>query len=105
VEVFPGTDAQPGAPGGRYAGPHVVVAGTATLAGAIVPLDGCARNLQACTGWDAAAVLECVTRRPARLLGLAGVVGDLLPGCMGDVVLLNDALVVQATYIGGVRAY
>ena len=51
---------------GHYEGLHAVVAGTATLAGAVVPLDECLRNLREYTECGLAEALAAVTTHPAR---------------------------------------
>lgn len=86
---------------GHYEGLHAVIAGTSTLAGAVVPLDKCVRNLRAYTDCSAEHAVDCVTRHPAKLLRLDNVLGNLGTGCWADMVLLDDELHVVQTYLAG----
>lgn len=126
VTVHAGAEAGDGA----YPGPHAVLEGTSTLAGAVAPLDRCVRNLvsalgirppyaRPCRTPDAtagaaaavavpglAAVIASATRNPARLLGLGHVLGSLKPGAAADVVLLHpETLTVEVVYVGGALAW
>jgi N-acetylglucosamine-6-phosphate deacetylase len=51
---------------GHYEGLHAVLAGTTTLAGAVVPLDACVRNLREYTECRLEEALAAVTAHPAR---------------------------------------
>ncbi len=42
---------------------------------------------------------------PAEVLGVAGERGRLLPGRRADFAVFDDALEVQATYLGGTKAW
>lgn len=129
VEVFNG--AGPG--DGYYKGVHVVVEGTNTLAGAVLPLDSCVRNFKLFTGCSVDEAVATVTAHPARLLGLLEedgghsahggsaaptatnsetttrhpsiTYGALRPGAVADFVLLDDTLSVVATYLAGECVY
>lgn len=90
-----------GAQDGHYEGLHAVLAGTSTLAGAVVPLDQCIRNFLDFTGCDMATALKTVTSHPASLLRLDGVLGCLRVGAWADMVLLDDEGRVQQTWLGG----
>lgn len=79
--------------------------GDGTLAGSILSLDQALRNLIAFTGCSLAQALPTITRTPAAALGLAGERGSLVPGYRADVVLLDDALHVVATLVGGRVVY
>lgn len=94
-----------GAEDGHYEGLHAVLAGTTTLAGAVVPLDQCIRNLRTFTGCSIAQALATVTSHPAEVLGLQELLGSLEAGAWGDLVLLNDDLEVLQTYVAGDVAY
>lgn len=59
------------ASGGHYDGPHVVLEGTATLAGAVAPLDACVANLAKFTGCGADAARAAASTSPRALLALA----------------------------------
>ena len=74
-----------------------------TLAGSVVGLDACVRTFAAVTG-SASAAIAAVTEAPARLLGDAGR-GRLEVGARADLVLLDDALRVRTTIVGGVVAF
>ena len=82
-----------------------MLAGTTTLAGAVVPLDACVRNLVQFTRCSAPAALAAVTTHPADLLGLAGTLGSLDEGAWADIVLLDDSLHVLHTFVAGELAY
>ena len=100
VDIFAG-----GEPGSPYEGPHAVLRGTDTLAGAVLPLDACLRNLVSCTRCDASTAIAAVTTHPAALLGLGGVLGTLDAGAWADVVLLDDELRVVHTLVAGELAF
>jgi N-acetylglucosamine-6-phosphate deacetylase len=71
-----------------------------TLAGSVVMLDDCVRNLARITG-SASLAVEAVTATPARLLGLEDGRGHLRVGGRADIVLLDGELGVRATLVGG----
>jgi N-acetylglucosamine-6-phosphate deacetylase len=75
-----------------------------TLAGSVLPLDQAVRNLRTFTGGRAELdqAVRAVTAAPARLLGLEDERGALVPGAVGDLVLLDPDAEVVATVIGGV---
>lgn len=78
-----------GGPGDAYAFPHVVLEGTSTLAGAVLPLDACVRNVAAFSGCSPATALATVTANPARVLRVSRWLGTLAPGAWADLVLLR----------------
>lgn len=88
---------------GHYEGLHAVLAGTATLAGAVVPLDECVRNLLAFTGCPLAHALAAVTTHPASVLRLGGVLGSLETGCWADMILIDstESFTVMQTWVAG----
>lgn len=90
---------------GHYEGLHAVLADTSTLAGAVVPLDTCLRNLRSFTRCSLAESLATATVHAAQLLGLYGRLGCLLPGAWADMVLLDDDLRVHQTYLAGKLAF
>ena len=75
---------------GHYEGLHAVLTGTATLAGAVVPLDACLQNFLAFTDCSLAEGLCAVTLHPARALRLAEELGSLHCGAWADMVLLRE---------------
>lgn len=99
VDIFHGED------DGHYGGPHAVLAGTTTLAGAVVPLDECLRNLVAFTRCPVPAALAAVTTHPAALLGLSSELGSLRTGAWADLVILDHGLNVQHTLLAGQLAW
>jgi N-acetylglucosamine-6-phosphate deacetylase len=99
-----------GLPPGEYdlAGRAVVVTkdgafikGTNTIAGSNVTLDSCVRTLIEYTGCSVVDALEGATLHPAQVLGIHTHKGTLAFGADADVVLLDEQLRVQRTYIGG----
>ncbi len=102
-----------GLPDGRYRlGVNDVVvhdgdatlAGSGVRAGSTLTADQALRNLVRFTGQPPETVLPLLTENPARLLGLAEK-GRIAPGCDADLVLLDDALRVRATWVGGAKVY
>lgn len=76
--------------------------GVGDLAGSALSLDDAVRNVHA-LGVGLADALCAASERPARLLGRPDI-GRLVPGATADVVVLDDALQVVQTLIGGVPA-
>jgi N-acetylglucosamine-6-phosphate deacetylase len=70
-----------------------------TLAGSIATLDHAVRVMVAASATPAEA-LTMASTVPARVLGLSDR-GELAPGRIADLVLLDEALRVEATWIGG----
>lgn len=78
------------------------VAGTNTLAGSIVTMDGCIRQLINYTGCSIEQALLSASTHPARALGaMASQKGSLEFGADADFVLLDESLHVVQTYIAG----
>lgn len=98
-------DIHMGAQDGHYEGLHAVLAGTSTLAGAVVPLDQCIRNFCDFTGVPLEKALPSVTANPSKLLRLDGILGFLSVGAWADMVLLSDDGQVLQTWMGGRLAY
>jgi N-acetylglucosamine-6-phosphate deacetylase len=104
------TDAMAGAgmPDGAYtlAGQDVTVRGLearradGVLAGSVLRLDQAVRNARAWGALDGADACRLASEVPARLLGLDDR-GRLVRGSTADIVLLDDALNVQATLRAG----
>jgi N-acetylglucosamine-6-phosphate deacetylase len=74
-----------------------------TLAGCIVPLDACLRNLMAYTGCDSGDALRTVASTPAALLRERK--GLIAAGYDADLVLLDEEFQVVATIAGGRVVY
>ena len=75
-----------------------------TLAGSTLPLDRAVRNVVAWAGVPVASAVAAATATPAGVLGLADR-GTIMPGAVGDLVLLDRAGEVVATVIGGRVAF
>ena len=73
------------------------------LAGSTLTLDAALRNLVS-LGWPLEKVLPMLTSTPAREAGLAGR-GSLEVGNFADMVLLNDDLTVEKTWVEGRLCY
>jgi N-acetylglucosamine-6-phosphate deacetylase len=78
-----------------------VVSGTETLAGSIVSLDQCIRNLINITSCTLPEAINTVTITPASLLGLYPQKGSLQAGADADFVVLDEGLNVQKTCVSG----
>ena len=74
------------------------------LAGSVLSLDEAVRNLVAFTGCSVPDAVATVTSTPANLLGLADR-GRLVAGARADVTVLDPALRVIATVVGGEVAW
>ncbi len=75
-----------------------------TLAGTTLTLDRAVANTVHRCGIPLPFALAAASTNPARLLGLSDR-GSLVPGNLADIVALDDALQVVATWVGGVPAY
>ncbi|XP_045893784.1 N-acetylglucosamine-6-phosphate deacetylase [Micropterus dolomieu] len=82
-------------------GLHAYVAGTTTLCGSIATMDMCIRHFKHASGCSVEEALEAASLHPAQLLGISNKKGNLDYGSDADLVLLDDALNVRATYISG----
>jgi N-acetylglucosamine-6-phosphate deacetylase len=101
VHVHAGKEAGDGA----FPGLHVVLAGTATLAGAVAPLHVCVGNLAAFAHLSVETALAAASMRPAQVLGLWPRVGSLSPGSRADVIVLDPvSLAVRRAWVGGREA-
>lgn len=101
-----------GMPAGTYelGGQSIVVDGETsrlpdgTLAGVIATIDECVRNIVA---WGLASIPDAIrmaTDNPARLLGETKK-GRIVEGFDADLVLLDEVLTVQSTWVGGRCVY
>lgn len=85
---------------------RAVLLGTDTLAGAVLPLDACVRNLHSFTRCSRAEALAAATSRPAQALGEHTRRGRLLPGLRADMVLMHPAtLQPLQTWVAGQPAW
>lgn len=82
-------------------GLHAYVAGTKTLSGSIATMDMCVRHFKHASGCSVEEALEAASLHPAQLLGVCHKKGNLDYGSDADLVLLDDALSVKATFISG----
>jgi N-acetylglucosamine-6-phosphate deacetylase len=111
------TDAMSGAgmPDGRYVlgGQAVqVVNGAArladnpgALAGSTLGMDAALRHVMAAAGLTLAEALPMATMVPARAIGLDGRKGSLAAGLDADLTVLDEALQVERTIVGGREVY
>ncbi len=94
----------------RLGDQDVVVAGgtvrlaDGTLAGSAASLVDCLRVLRATSGCSLAAAVATATTTAAAVVG-DDTRGRLAPGCRGDVTVVNAALAVVATVVGGVLVH
>ena len=75
-----------------------------TLAGSVLTMDEAVRNSVNLAEATIAEACRMASEVPARMLGLQSK-GRLAPNCDADLVLLDEELRVQATYVGGKKAY
>lgn len=75
------------------------------LAGSILLQNTALRNLIAFTGCSLEDALTCMTSTPADLLGLAGEIGQIVPGNRADFVLMTPDLEVVQSFVGGQPVY
>lgn len=71
-----------------------------TLAGSVLTMDGAVRNMVNLAEGTVAEACRMAAEVPARMIGLSSK-GRLAPGCDADLVLLDEDLRVQATYVAG----
>lgn len=76
-----------------------------TLAGSILTMDAALRHFLTATGWSLEKAWPVTSRTPAAALGIAHEYGSTAPGYRADLVLLDDALDVVATVVGGRVVY
>lgn len=98
-----------GMPDGRYSlcgedvEMHDGIVRTASggLAGSTLSLDAAVRNMVELTGISAEEAIQMASLHPARLLGIDGQLGSLLPGKRANMIALNAGLHVQQIWIQG----
>jgi N-acetylglucosamine-6-phosphate deacetylase len=76
-----------------------------TITGSVLTMDAALRNLLEMTELPLQAVVEMLTRTPARCVGAADRKGLLAPGCDADLLIFDSALTLQATVCKGTLAY
>ena len=76
-----------------------------TLAGSALDMASAVRNTVAQTGVEVAEALRMAAAYPADFLGLAATHGRIATGCRADFVVLDAALNVCETWIGGTRVW
>jgi N-acetylglucosamine-6-phosphate deacetylase len=78
------------------------IKGTMILSGGSLPLNKMVLHLKEITGSTLCDAIQCVTEKPARLLGLEGKKGSLEIGASADIVICDiNTLEPMATFIGG----
>ena len=82
-------------------GMRATVAGTDTLAGSVASMDVCIRSYRTYTQCSTEQALKAATLHPAKVLGIHEKKGRLKVGADADLVLLDDALNVLNTWVGG----
>ena len=81
-----------------------VLADTGVRAGSTLTTNQALKNLVRFTGESVERVLPLMTANPAKLIGLEGK-GVIAPGMDADLVVLNGALDVRATYVAGQKVW
>lgn len=76
-----------------------------TLAGSVLTLDRAIRNMLAFSGCSLPEAVRMASATPAGLLGLGGRTGRVQAGLDADLILLDEELNVQATFIQGKLAW
>jgi N-acetylglucosamine-6-phosphate deacetylase len=82
----------------------VCIAPDGALAGSDLDMAGAVRNATEMLGLDEATAVRMASLNPASFLGLDHELGRIVAGQRADLVLLDEAGQVQATWIGGQRA-
>uniref|UniRef100_A0A8H7Y4Z6 Amidohydrolase-related domain-containing protein n=1 Tax=Psilocybe cubensis TaxID=181762 RepID=A0A8H7Y4Z6_PSICU len=86
-------------------GAKLFIEGTTTLAGSVVTLDHCVRNLSRFTGCSLGEAIKCATYNPARCLGIENKKGTLRPGAHADLIILDRQGIVLSTWVKGVKVW
>ncbi|MFD2370684.1 N-acetylglucosamine-6-phosphate deacetylase [Brevibacillus sp. GCM10020057] len=76
-----------------------------TLAGSILTLNRAVGNMVTLSGVPLPEAVEMAAGTPAHILGIAGRKGRLAAGFDADIVVLDSAFDVQATYVAGKEVY
>ncbi|MBN2007116.1 MAG: N-acetylglucosamine-6-phosphate deacetylase [Anaerolineae bacterium] len=75
------------------------------IAGSTTTLDQCVRNVWQLLGIPVADALRMATRNPAKVIGMKSDLGSLEAGKAANLVVLDTALEVQATWVRGKNVY
>ena len=75
------------------------------LSGSTLTLDQALRNMIKFTGMPLNEVLPMATSVPAEAMGWSGQLGALKPGADADVIILNDDLIVEKTFVLGKEVF
>lgn len=75
------------------------------IAGSTATLDQCVRNIYRLQGIPLADALRMATRNPAWVIGVESDVGSLSAGKLANLIALNEALNVEATWVNGKNVY
>lgn len=86
-------------------GKSAYVPETGRLAGGLVGLDQNVRHFYAMTGCSVPEAIEAASTKPAKILGIESEKGTLNVGSDADMIVLDDKLEVQATYIAGEKVW
>lgn len=78
---------------------------TGRLAGGLVALDENVRHLISMTECSIEYAIEAASEKPAKILGIDHLYGSLKVGRRADMIILNDQLEVQSTFIKGEKVY
>jgi N-acetylglucosamine-6-phosphate deacetylase len=81
------------------------VSGTGRLAGGLVGLDENVRHLRSITRCSVEYAIQAASEKPAKILGIDHLYGSLKTGRRADMIILNDNLEVQSTFIKGEQVY
>lgn len=76
-----------------------------TLAGSTLTMDAAVRHAVAWLGVTLPEAVRMAASNPARVLGLEGRLGRIAPGCLADMVALDEDLRVWGTMVGGRWVY
>lgn len=85
----------------RVEGGKAVRVSDGTIIGGVITLDQSVRNAVTHMGVPLPAAVAMATANAARAIGLPAGTGTLAPGAPADLVLLDDALMPQATWVAG----
>jgi N-acetylglucosamine-6-phosphate deacetylase len=79
----------------------VVCLADGTLAGSVLRMDEALQNMMGFTGCSLADALDMASKNQANLLGENQRLGQIKAGYKADMILLNESLEVQATFVSG----